>query len=158
MERNYNLSEKAEQQFLQINKDITYLLELVNDPKKYGKLIEILDPTVDRLNGCFVELQDRLSEELDKKIKEFEIIIKPLDNTSTISESEPPDFLPEDDKATWRKLAASGAAKHELADFKQELINNFKNRMFKKLKIDELTKQNLAIKKILEKIRRTLLI
>lgn len=158
MERNYNLSEKAEQQFLQINKDITYLLELVNDPKKYRKLIEILDPTVDRLNGSFTELQDGLSEELNKKIKEFEIIVKPLDNTSTISESEPPDFLPEDDKATWRKLATSGAAKRELADFKQELINNFKNKMFKKLKIDELTKQNLAIRKILEKIRRTLLI
>jgi len=148
----------VQQQILQVDKDIAYLLELLGDPKKYGELIKILDPTVDRLDNCVVELQAILTKELDKKVKEFELTIKPLNDPAEIVGSEPPDFLANTDKTKWHKFAASGASKQQLVDFKQALIDIFKNEMYKKLQIEALAEKNITLRRILAKIRRTLLV
>jgi len=152
------INEKVQQQILQVNKDIAYLRELVNDPKKYGELIKVLDPTVDRLDNCVVELQAVLTKELSKKTKEFEVTIKSLDDSVVFFASQPPSLLSDANKTKWHKFAASKVSKQQLTDFKQALIDAFKSEMYKKLQIEELAEKNITIRRLLAQIRRTLLI
>ena len=154
----YISSEKIQQHMLQVNNEITQLLELAKDPRKYGELIEKMDPTIDKVDQHVMALQARLTEELDRRTKEFETAIKALDNPATMFGSEPPDFLSSADVAKWRKLAASRGVTRHLTGFKKSLIDGFKNEMSKQLHIEKLTEQNITIRRILDKIRQTLLI
>jgi len=158
MNVDYIGNDKIQQHMLQVNNDITHLLELAKDPKKYGELIEKLDPTMDKVDQHVMALQTRLTEELDRRTKEFEIAIKVLDNPATMLDSNPPGFLSGADIAKWRKLAASRETALHLTGFKKSLIDGFKNEMSKQLHIEKLTEQNITIRRILDKIRQTLII
>ena len=107
---------------LQVDKDIEYLLELSKDPKKCGKLIESLDPSMDRIDNHVVTLQNRLTDELNRRTEEFEKKIKVSDPN------------------------------------KKLLVDDFKREMSKKLQVERLTEQNIIIRRILDKIRQTLII
>jgi hypothetical protein len=152
------IDEEMRQQMLQISDDIAYLLKLVNDPQRYGELIQILDPTVDKVDQHAIKLQAKLTEELDKRAKEFEISVGPLDNQSVMSKSQPPNFLSDVEAKEWQKLASSEASPQQLADFKRTLIKDFKNKTYKHPQIEKLTEQNISIRGILNKIRQTLII
>ena len=153
-----NFQHEIQQQLYQVKRDIAYLLELANDPKKYNELIKILDPTVDKVNNHVTALHEKLIDELNKKIKEFEIILKPLDDPKILAGKEPPVFLSAADKSRLHKLIAAHANYQQLMDFKLSLIEEFRDELYKKLQIDQLTEQNVTIKRILAKIRQTLLI
>lgn len=154
----YISSEKIQQHMLQVNNDITKLLELAKDPKKYGELIEKLDPTINKIDQHVIALQTRLTEELDRRTKEFEAAIKVLDSPTTAFGSSPPDFLSKADIAKWHKFAASRGGVRYLSEFKKSLVDSFRNEVSKQLHIERLTEQNITIRRILDKIRQTLVI
>jgi hypothetical protein len=158
MNADYASSGKVEQLMLQVNNDIAHLVELAKDPKKYGELIGILDPTIDKVDLHVMALQNKLTEELDRRTKEFANAVKALDDPLTLAKSIPPSFLSDADIAKWHKLAESGGGAQQLAGFKKALINDFKEGMSKHLQIGKLTEQNITIRRILDKIRQTLMI
>ena len=153
----YASSEKVEQHMLQVDNDIAHLVELAKDPKKYGELIGKLDPTIDKVDQHVMALQNKLTEELDSRTKEFANAVKALDNPLMMAKSSPPSFLSDADIAKWHKLAAAGE-RQQLAGFKKALMNDFKDGMYKYLQIGKLTEQNITIRRILDKIRQTLMI
>lgn len=153
----YASSEKVKQHMLQVNNDIAHLVELSKDPKKYGELIGTLDPTIDKVDQHVMALQNKLTEELDRKTKEFASAVKALDDPLMMAKSSPPNFLSDADIAKWHKLVAAGEGQ-QLASFKKALINDFKDGMSKQLQIGKLTEQNITIRRILDKIRQTLII
>ncbi|EKE01852.1 MAG: hypothetical protein ACD_21C00034G0006 [uncultured bacterium] len=152
------VSETMKQQMLQINNDISHLLELVKDPQRYGELIQLLDPTMDKVNLHTTSLQTKLAEELDRKSKKFEQSISPLDDPVTLTKTPPPRFLSAVDKAKWNELAKAKASIQQLADFKKLLVTHFKDEASKQPQVKKLMEQNVAIKQILDKIRQTLMI
>jgi hypothetical protein len=158
MNIDYIGNDKVQQHMLQVNKDITQLLELAKDPRKYGELIGKLDPAIDKVDQHVMALQTRLTKELDRRTKEFEAAIKALDSPETMFGSSPPDFLSSADMSKWRKLAASRGTVRHLIGFKKSLIDSFKNDMSRQLHIEKLTEQNIIIRRILDKIRQTLII
>ncbi|CAL7961057.1 conserved hypothetical protein [Gammaproteobacteria bacterium] len=151
-------NDKVQQHMLQVNNDITRLLELAKDPRKYGELIEKLDPTIDKVDRHVMALQTRLTEELNRRTKEFEAAIKVLDDPAAMFGSKPPGFLSSADITKWHKLAASRGTVRHLTGFKKILIDNFKSEVSKQLHIEKLTEQNITIRRILDKIRQTLII
>jgi hypothetical protein len=158
MNADYASSEKVEQRMLQVDNDIAHLVELAKDPKKYGELIGILDPTIDKVDQHVVALQNKLTEELDRRTKEFVSAVKALDDPLMMAKSSPPSFLSDADKAKWHKFVEVGGGAQQLVSFKKTLINDFKDGMSKHLQIGKLTEQNITIRRILDKIRQTLMI
>lgn len=144
----YASSDKIQQHMSGINRDIAHLLDLAKDPQKYGELIEILEPTIDKIDKHILALQARLTEELDRKTKEFEASIELL--------NEPPEHLSAADRAKWHKFSTLGGEAQELDSFKKSLIENFKHEISQQLHVEKLTEQNITIRRILDKIRQTL--
>ena len=118
MDIDYSDDEKIQKCIFDVSKDIERLVELSNDQSKYGKLIEILDPYVDKIDKHIMALQNRLTDELNKRAREFDASI------------------------------ASDAF----------TLDNFRREISKKMHIEKLTEQNINIRRILDKIRQTLII
>lgn len=142
----------------EVRNQIAYLLKLSQDPLRYGELISMLDPTVDRIEHHIITLHAQLTEEAERRVKEFESAIIALNSPATMAKSTPPDFLSDNEKAQWHELATSNVTKQKLVIFKNYLVANFKENVFKQLRIDELTDENVAIRDILNKIRKELII
>ena len=134
---------------VQINSEITYLLSLAQDSQKHGELIENFDSTLDKIDDHILYLQNKITEELDKKTKEFE---------NAIAQDSPPDFLSGQDIDKWHKIAASGGGKIKFLAFKKVLIANFKEELHKQLEVEKLTEQNITIRLILDKLRQLIMI
>jgi hypothetical protein len=133
----------------QINSEIAYLLSLAQDSQKQGELIENFDPILDKIDSHVLYLQNRITEELDKKSKEF---------TLAIAQASPPSFLSDQDIDKWHKLAALKDGSVKLATFKKTLIINFKNELHRQLAVEKLTEQNITIRLILDKLRQLIMI
>ncbi len=153
-----DVTEIIQQVMPAVSNYIEYLLELSNDPQRHGELISVLDPTIDKLEQHVMALHNRLLEELDKRVGDFEIAIKALNSLSTMIGSQPPDCLSEIDKEHWHKLAVSGVLQRQLVSFKESLLDDFKDSTFEQLQITELTDKNMAIRKVLDKIQQVLII
>lgn len=134
---------------VQINNEMNYLLSLAQNSQKHGELIENFDPIVDKIDNHILYLQNRITEELDKKTREFEI---------AISVDSPPDFLSNQDIDKWHKIATSGGGQMKLLAFKKNLITNFKNNLHRQLEVEKLTEQNITIRLILDKLRQLIMI
>lgn len=134
---------------VQINNEMNYLLSLAQDSQKHGELIDNFDAIVDKVDNYVLYLQNRITEELNNKTKEFEI---------AISVNSPPGFLSDQDIDKWHKIATSGGGQMKLLAFKKNLIANFKNDLHKQLEVEKLTEQNITIRLILDKLRQLIMI
>lgn len=133
----------------QINNEIAYLLSLAQDLPKHGELIENFDSTVDKIDSHVLYLQNKITEKLDKKSKEFEL---------AISQNNPPGFLSDQDIDKWHKIAVSGGGQINLLAFKKTLVANFKDELHEQLGVEKLTEQNITIRLILDKLRQLIMI
>lgn len=153
-----SISNNTSQIMSEVRNHIAHLLKLSQDPLSYGELISMLDPTVDKIEHHIITLHAKLTEEADRRVREFESAIIALDSLATMSKSNPPGFLSDTDKAKWHELAMPGVSKQMLMNFKSTLVAGFKKNIYKQLQIDELTDQNVAIRNILYMIRKELII
>lgn len=134
---------------VQINSEIACLLSLAHDSQKHGELIEKFDPALDKIDNHVLYLQNKITEKLNKKIKEFEL---------AISQDSPPDFLLDQDIDKWHKIMASKDSQIKLSAFKKTLIANFKDELHRQLGVEKLTEQNITIRLILDKLRQLIMI
>ena len=148
----------AQRSMQEVSNYISYLLDLSGDPKRHGELIEIIDPTIDKIEHHISALHTQIAREIDNRVEEFELSLDILNSPITMVGSKPPEYLSGQDKQKWKKLALSGITASQLIVFKRYLVNSFRGKVAEQLQLEELTNQNTAIRKILDKIRKALLV
>jgi len=150
------IGQKMHQQMQQITDDVAYLIELVKDPSRHGELIKLLDPFIDKVNLHTNLLQSKLMDVVNNKAEEFKNAISALEDPAILAQTPPPDCLSTTDKEEWHKLATSQASPQQLTAFKKALSDGFQEKIAIQLQVEKLTEQNMAIKKVLDKIRKVL--
>lgn len=132
-----------------VNNELAYLLSLAQNPSKHGELIENFDTTVDKIDNYILDVQNKIADQLNQKIKAFEL---------AIAQDDPPDFLSDQDIDSWHKIAALEDNEAKLMTFKKTLVANFKHELYRQLGVEQLTEQNITIRLILDKLRQIIMI